>query len=434
MTWQPPAADRRGQGDLRRRGAGSGRASRALPPRCRHGRRTGARGATALPRRCSPTGGGPAWTHFLRSADQEGRLNAVGARMALQTAAGRLMAGATITRHLDEHPEIRGHPDSASHRDHRRLADRNDLPVPPARHGPPAARAAPLRTGPARLCADRIGARQFRRSSTPCTCCTSSIRSCRPSTTPVRRLPEECVLADGHGPPQLGLHVDRPARPPTPSGWQERVHPAATGVIARCSRYSTRRTDADGSSRRRRTPPNCTASRRGVPRGGHRLAPAPRHRRDDRCPRIEPLRRCSCSMYSDEVDAVDVGRYQADATELWLRRAGRPFRGDARSGGTFVDVAFSRLERAVGAIRRRSTPPPGWRCPRIPTSSPMPTAIRNPGIPTDATTTGPMTSGSTRGKCGSGSRSSPVDNACCQQRNTLTRHLFWVRIARYDVR
>ena len=27
------------------------------------------------------------------------------------------------------------------------------------------------------------------------------------------------------------------------------------------------------------------------------------------------------STYSDEVDAVDVGRFQANQTELWLRRA-----------------------------------------------------------------------------------------------------------------
>ncbi len=57
------------------------------------------------------------------------------------------------------------------------------------------------------------------------------------------------------------------------------------------------------------------------------------------------------SMYSDEVDAADVGRFQADQTELWLRRAAA-FRADPASGAeTFVDLDYRTLVRdPVAAI------------------------------------------------------------------------------------
>lgn len=43
---------------------------------------------------------------FLESAEQDGRLNAVGTRMALQSATGRLMAGARIARCRSERPDL----------------------------------------------------------------------------------------------------------------------------------------------------------------------------------------------------------------------------------------------------------------------------------------------------------------------------------------
>jgi len=49
------------------------------------------------------------------------------------------------------------------------------------------------------------------------------------------------------------------------------------------------------------------------------------------------------SMYSDEVDAADVGRFQADQTELWFRRAAE-FRADpASNAATFVDLDYRTL-------------------------------------------------------------------------------------------
>ena len=47
---------------------------------------------------------------FLHSAAEEGRLNAVGARMALQTAVGRLTAGAKIAKWRQENPASAGAP------------------------------------------------------------------------------------------------------------------------------------------------------------------------------------------------------------------------------------------------------------------------------------------------------------------------------------
>lgn len=49
------------------------------------------------------------------------------------------------------------------------------------------------------------------------------------------------------------------------------------------------------------------------------------------------------STYSDEVDPVDVGRFQADQTELWFRRAAE-YRADPHAqGATFVDLAYREL-------------------------------------------------------------------------------------------
>lgn len=49
------------------------------------------------------------------------------------------------------------------------------------------------------------------------------------------------------------------------------------------------------------------------------------------------------SMYSDEVDAVDVGRFQADQTERWFRRAVSFRNTAAAERATFVDLEYDRL-------------------------------------------------------------------------------------------
>jgi len=56
------------------------------------------------------------------------------------------------------------------------------------------------------------------------------------------------------------------------------------------------------------------------------------------------------STYSDEVDGADVGRFQADQTELWFRRAAA-YRADPRSAAaTFIDVQYEDLVRDPAAV------------------------------------------------------------------------------------
>lgn len=49
------------------------------------------------------------------------------------------------------------------------------------------------------------------------------------------------------------------------------------------------------------------------------------------------------SMYSDEVDAVDVGRFQADQTERWMRRAWAFRTTAAARRARFVDLDYDQL-------------------------------------------------------------------------------------------
>ncbi|MCB1255761.1 MAG: sulfotransferase [Microthrixaceae bacterium] len=49
------------------------------------------------------------------------------------------------------------------------------------------------------------------------------------------------------------------------------------------------------------------------------------------------------STFSDEVDPVDVGRFQTDQTELWLRRAAAYADDPHSQGATIIDLAYSDL-------------------------------------------------------------------------------------------
>lgn len=56
------------------------------------------------------------------------------------------------------------------------------------------------------------------------------------------------------------------------------------------------------------------------------------------------------STYSDEVDPADVGRFLADQTELWFRRA-RAYRSSPAATATLLDVDYRRLVRdPVGVL------------------------------------------------------------------------------------
>jgi len=55
------------------------------------------------------------------------------------------------------------------------------------------------------------------------------------------------------------------------------------------------------------------------------------------------------STFSDEVDAADVGRFQADQTEHWFRRAIAYRTDPASAGATFVDLRYEDLVRDPAA-------------------------------------------------------------------------------------
>lgn len=58
------------------------------------------------------------------------------------------------------------------------------------------------------------------------------------------------------------------------------------------------------------------------------------------------------STYSDEVDPRDVGRFQADQTELWLRRAAA-YRSVPSADATFLDVEYHDLLNDPVSVLRR---------------------------------------------------------------------------------
>jgi Sulfotransferase family len=59
------------------------------------------------------------------------------------------------------------------------------------------------------------------------------------------------------------------------------------------------------------------------------------------------------STYSDEVDPVDVGRFLTEQTELWLRRAERFRASDVARAVTVVDLEYTDLVRDTPAALRR---------------------------------------------------------------------------------
>lgn len=59
------------------------------------------------------------------------------------------------------------------------------------------------------------------------------------------------------------------------------------------------------------------------------------------------------STYSDDVDGVDVGRFQTEQTELWLRRAVAARASDAADTVTWVDVQYTDLVADPASVLER---------------------------------------------------------------------------------
>jgi hypothetical protein len=271
---------------------------------------------------------------FLRSAEEDGRLNAVGVRMALQAAAGRLTAGAQIAQRFRENLELRATPLAppivivGGWRTGTTFLFRL-LGRDPRLHAPlPVELVAPWLTPPE-----------------PETTATASqlLHTLNPDMAFVHpsgpTLPEECVLAMGTDLRNWGF----------------------TSMM-RLPSYARWLADQDfaGSYARYREVLQLIASR--DPRRFVLKAPAHTAELDHLVAAfpgavvvqihrdiVETLTSGATlfgvyrATYSDDVDAKDVGRQQVDQSELWFRRASA-FRASANDGPvTFVDLDYSML-------------------------------------------------------------------------------------------
>lgn len=299
----------------------------------------------------------PGWREaleqYLGSADQDGRLNSLGIGMVARTAVGRLRAGSAMTRHLAARPEIETRSllppiiITGGWRTGTTFLFRLLATDPRLRAPLPAELTAPCRIadldGPQRESfMDRSAvAHDMLHALNP------EMRSIHDSGA---RLPEECVL---------GMGTDL-------RNW-------AFTSTTRLDSYAAWLADQDLTSTYREYRRLLQVLDRGD--GRRWVLKAPPHiaelpavvaafpgativwlRRDitETIASGASLFAVFRSTYSDEVDPVDVGRFQADQTELWFRRA-MSFRGGPGSAtATFVDVDYADLvgdtEAAVATV------------------------------------------------------------------------------------
>jgi len=288
---------------------------------------------------------------YIDSARGDGRLNALGEAMAVSTAIGRLRAGAAMSRHIDDRPGVSDRPlvppiviiggwRTGTTFLYRLLATDPRLrgPLPVELTDP--TRVAGL-SGPEREKAIDASERSH-----------EMLHALNPQLQAIHdsgaRLPEECVLAMGTDLRNWGF----------------------TSTV-RMDSYAAWLADQDleGSYRRYRQVLQTldgTDGRRWVLKAPAHTAELPHlasafpgaivvHLHRDIVETIasgSSLFAVFRSMYSDDVDAEAIGRYQADTTEMWLRRAAS-FRSDPASKAvTFVDLEFRRLVTdPVGSIQ-----------------------------------------------------------------------------------
>ncbi|MCC7076826.1 MAG: sulfotransferase [Acidimicrobiia bacterium] len=288
--------------------------------------------------------------HYVGSAREDGRLNALGTGMVVSAAVSRLRAGATMARYLDDHPEAAARPLTppiviiGGWRTGTTFLYRL-LATDPRLRGPlPSELTHPTRV--AHLSDD--DRERFLDASSRSH---DMLHFLNPELQPIHesgaRLPEECVLAMGSDLRNWGF--------------------ASTVRLESYARWLAGQ-DMAGSSRRYRQVLQVldrSDDRRWVLKAPAHTAELPHlaaafpgavvvHLHRDIVETIASgtsLFAVFRAMYSDHVDGADVGRYQADTTELWLRRA-EAFRATPASKSvTFVDLGFPRLVRdPVGSI------------------------------------------------------------------------------------
>lgn len=271
---------------------------------------------------------------FLGSAEEEGSLNAVGSRMALQAAAGRLTAGAQIAQCFRENPELRSVPLAppifivGGWRTGTTFLFRL-LGRDPRLH-------APL---PVELVAPWLSAPDQEMTSTA----SQLLHTLNPDMAYVHpsgpTLPEECVLAMGTDLRNWGF--TSMMRLPSYARWL-----ADQDFSGSYQRYrNILQLIASGDTRRFvLKAPAHTAELDHLVEAFPGAIVVQIHRDI-----VETLTSGATlfavyrSTYSDEVDPFDVGRQQVDQSELWFRRAAE-FRASAvRTPVTFVDLDYSTL-------------------------------------------------------------------------------------------
>ncbi|MGE2836276.1 sulfotransferase family protein [Mycobacterium sp. SMC-4] len=287
---------------------------------------------------------------FLGSAEQDGRLNAVGIRMALQSATGRLTAGARIARYRREHPEVCA-----------------------VEMAPPIVIIGGWRTGttflfrllgsdprlhaplPAELVAPwRFASPDHPQASEISATTSSLLHTLNPDMAVVHpsgpALPEECVL--GMGTDLRNWGFTSMMRLPSYAEWL-----AGQDFSGTYSRYRDGlQLLACGDPRRFvLKAPAHTAELDHLIETFPGLTVVQIHRD------IVSTLTSGASLfavyratYSDEVDPIEVGRQQLDQSELWFRRAVEVRRETPADAATFLDIDYRDLvdnpARVVGRV------------------------------------------------------------------------------------
>jgi len=294
----------------------------------------------------------PGLERYLGSAAEDGRLNALGTRMAGEAAAGRLRARRAMERHLAEHPEVRSRPLPApivitgGWRTGTTFLFRMLAADPRLRAPLPAELAAPWRfaslEGEARETALDAAAPAH-----------ALLHRLNPELAGVHdsgaRLPEECVLAMGTDFRNWGLPST--TRLDGYAAWL--AGESFAGAYRRYREMLQTLERGDGRRFVLKAPAHCAELE-------SLLAAFPGacvvHLHRDIVETIASgasLFAVFRSTYSDAVDPFDVGRFQAEQTALWLGRALAGRDGGAGGRGRFVDLAYRELLADPIAAARR---------------------------------------------------------------------------------
>ena len=280
--------------------------------------------------------------HYLSSAQEDGRLNAVGARMVIETAAAKLTAGSRIASYLADHPERASAPLTppivivGGWRTGTTFLFRLLATDPRLRAPLPVELAEPWRM------AELTGSERDARIDASAKA-HDLLHLLNPTLRAVHdsgaRLPEECVLAMGTDLRNWGFPST--VRLDTYASWL-----AGQDLEGSYRRYRQvlQILDANDSRRFLLKAPAHVAELDHLVRAFPGAVIVHLHR--DIVETIASgasLFAVFRSTYSDDVDPVDVGRFQTAQTELWLRRAVDYRAAAAAAAATFVDLDYREL-------------------------------------------------------------------------------------------